>query len=386
MKRYPYKAYPCFIYFVVAVVLFLFNCSPLAIGVEHSVKNSDLDKDIPCEWLGVERIVAIGDLHGAYIHFLEILTGTGLIDENLNWKGGKTHLVQIGDVLDRGDHPKEIFNLAIKLEKQAEAAGGKVHMMIGNHEEMNLANTAFDREGYVTVEQFKQFIPEKLRLKKEKKFRRKAGSRSSANSTSNGDFKDEWEEMINKFIGAPRSSDRISYLRNLSEMYGDWILGHNVVIKINDIVFVHGGISEEFSKKPLKWINETFRNELDDIRMAIIRNQPPKINSYDREIYNFGEGPLWYRALASEESDEFDDDVDRILGNLQASHIIIAHTPHTVDEKEMSKYDGKVWVIDTGIADYYKPIGGHNSALIYENGKFTIWPESKHKDSNKTSK
>lgn len=387
MKRYSYKTYLCFLYFVF-VVLFLSNCSPLAVGVEYSIKTFDFGKDIPCEWLGVERIVAIGDLHGAYDHFVEILIGTKLVDDKdkLNWIGGKTHLVQIGDVLDRGDNPKEIFNLAIKLEKQAEAAGGKVHMMIGNHEEMNLANTAFDRKGYVTVEQFKQFFPDKLRLKQENKFRRRAGSRSSEKSTSNGDFVEEWEEMIDKFIGAPRASDRISYLRNLSEMYGDWILGHNVVIKINDIVFVHGGISEWFSEKTLKWINETFRKELDDIRTAIIRELAPKIPSYDRELYNLGEGPLWYRALASEESEEFYDDVVRILGNLQAGHIIIAHTPQIGKEK-MSKYDDKVWIIDTGIANYYRAIGGHISALIIDNGQFSPWyPDSEKKDSNKTSK
>jgi hypothetical protein len=162
-------------------------------------------------------------------------------------------------------------------------------------------------------------------------------------------------------------------------MYGDWILGHNVVIKINDIVFVHGGISEELSQKPLKLINETFRKELDDIRTAIIRDQPPKIPGYDRELYNLGEGPLWYRALASEESEEFSDDVVRILGKLKANYIVIAHTPQIGKEK-MSKYDDKVWIIDTGIANYYRAIGGHISALIIDNGQFYPWyPDSEKK-------
>jgi hypothetical protein len=51
-----------------------------------------------------------------------------------------------------------------------------------------------------------------------------------------------------------------------------------------------------------------------------------------------------------------------------------------VGVEEMKKYDGKVWIIDTGIADYYRPIGGHISALIITNGKFDVW----YPDSEKT--
>lgn len=381
MKRYPNKA-NTFFPVVVVSVLFLFLCLSCAIALESQRQTPYRNKDIPCEWTGVKRIVAVGDLHGAYEHFVEILIGTDLVDDKLNWIGGKTHLVQIGDVLDRGDKPGEIFDLAIRLEKEAEAAGGRVHMMIGNHEEMNFANTAFDRKGYITVEQFTAFLPENYKLKQEKKFRRKAGSLSSENSTSSGDFFKEWQEIIDKSIGKPRSLGRIYYMKNLNELYGDWILGHNVVIKINDIVFVHGGISETFSRRPLKDINETYRMELDDLRQAIIKNQPPRIPGYDRELYNMPNGPLWYRALASEEN--FGDDVDRILDNLQANHIVIAHTPRLVRGEGMKKHDGKVWIIDTGIADYYRRFGGFISALIIDDGQFSVWPpDSEQKDSNK---
>ena len=203
MKRYPNRAYP-FFPFVVVGVLFLFLCLTFAVGLERPIRPPSRDTDIPCEWSGVKRIVAVGDLHGAYDHFVTILIGTGLVDDKdkLNWIGGGAHLVQIGDVLDRGDKAKDIFDLAIKLEKQAEAAGGKVHMMIGNHEEMNLANTAFDREGYVTPGQFESFLPESYRLKQVTKFQRKSKSKSS---DSNGDFTEEWKEIIDKFIGIPRT-------------------------------------------------------------------------------------------------------------------------------------------------------------------------------------
>jgi len=74
---------------------------------------------------GVERVVAVGDLHGAYDAFVAILQGTSLLGPDLSWTGGKAHLVQIGDVLDRGDGARKIFDLIRRLEGEAEAAGGR---------------------------------------------------------------------------------------------------------------------------------------------------------------------------------------------------------------------------------------------------------------------
>ena len=82
-------------------------------------------------WDRVGRIVAVGDVHGDYNQFVKILEGAGLIDDQLNWTGGKTHLVQIGDVLDRGPDSRAVMNLLISLEQQASISGGYVHCLLG---------------------------------------------------------------------------------------------------------------------------------------------------------------------------------------------------------------------------------------------------------------
>jgi hypothetical protein len=373
MKRIPWQRQVRIIGFILLISLFL--CG--AWSASHAIRAfilSQVDEDIQCEWSGVKRIVAVGDLHGAYKYFKQILEGTGLVDKAGHWKGGKTHLVQIGDVLDRGDGAKDIFDLIKHLEKEAEAAGGRVHMLIGNHEEMNLANTAFDRKGYITVEQFRSFLPENYVLSQEKRFSRRTGIYPSANDSNKPDFSEHWDEIITKGIGNSNYAPRKQYYKNFIDLYGQWLLNKNVIIKINDIVFVHGGISETFSKRGLKEINTQFRIEMDDLITAIIKVQMPKIPEYDREIYNNSNGPLWYRELATQVSEDFEDDVIRILGNLEAGHIVIAHTPLTaVGEENMKRFGGRVWIIDTGIADYYRPIGGHVSALIYEDGDFKVW-------------
>lgn len=85
-----------------------------------------------------ERIVAIGDLHGDYQATLKVLQIAGLRDVDGQWIGGKTTLVQTGDVLDRGDGEAAIYKVLFELQAQAKAAGGQVILLNGNHEFMNV--------------------------------------------------------------------------------------------------------------------------------------------------------------------------------------------------------------------------------------------------------
>ncbi len=89
-------------------------------------------------WNNVERVVAIADIHGAYDEFVHLLKATELIDEELRWTGARTHLVIVGDVLDRGAGSRGALELIIRLEQEAAGTDGRVHLVLGNHEIMNL--------------------------------------------------------------------------------------------------------------------------------------------------------------------------------------------------------------------------------------------------------
>src|SRR6185369_4465937 len=104
-------------------------------------------------WDHVDRVVVFGDLHGDYGKFHDMLLQAGLIDGKDNWAGGKTHLVQVGDVPDRAPDTRKILDLLIKLEGQARKAGGYVHALIGNHEAMNMEGDL----RYTTPEEFAAF-------------------------------------------------------------------------------------------------------------------------------------------------------------------------------------------------------------------------------------
>ena len=327
---------------------------------------------IQCVWTGVEKIIAVGDIHGAYDNFLKILKGVGLIDGALHWSGGKSHLVQTGDIMDRGPDARKAFDLLIKLEKEAEKAGGKVHVLLGNHEELNITGISFDYPGYVTVEQFISFLPDSYKKKKEKEFREQLGKEDfnwpQSDLSSSNSLRAKWENLLKTDSDARRK-----YISFFNQNYGKWLLEHNAVIKINDVIFVHGGISKKYSTRKLEDINDQLRQELSFLRVATLRSRPPQISFTPQIVYK-SEGPLWYRGFAIMDEEIFKAEVDEILNNLGAKHMVIAHTPQmgspVMAEEYVCRFHGKVWIIDTGISEFY---GGFPSALIIENGEFSLW-------------
>ena len=108
------------------------------------------------QWSGVERIVVFADVHGAYKELVTLLQQAGVINQQLHWQGGKTHLVSLGDLLDRGTESRRVMDLIIRLQKEAATAGGKVHQLLGNHEIMNMIGDL----RYVAPEEYAAFVDE----------------------------------------------------------------------------------------------------------------------------------------------------------------------------------------------------------------------------------
>ena len=361
-----------FVSFVLCLTILFLYVS----GVNGLCAEDNSIAPIQCVWKNIDKIVVVGDLHGAYDNFVKILKQTGLVDDSLQWTGGKTHLVQMGDILDRGDRARDILDLLISLEESAKSAGGFVHVLIGNHEEMNLADTAFDIDEYITVQQFISFVSEKYIKRKTRKFSRLESSKPGGRLPPELEFTQYLRQVIEEGKNNRTHVGRRSYYRNLNRIYGPWILNHNVAVKINDIIFVHGGITEPYSEMRLEDINKTYRLELDAIRTAVMTERMPRIPVYEMKFYNNPSGPLWCRDFVKNSPENYKDDVERILNNLNTNHMVVGHSPISVfGEKGMKLYDGKIWAVDTGISDYYLRRGGFVGALIIEKGEFTIWSD-----------
>ncbi len=272
-------------------------------------------------WTGVERIVAVGDIHGDYEHLVTVLRFAKIIDDQGNWSGGKTHLVQVGDLLDRGPEPRKAMDLLMKLEGQAREAGGYVHALIGNHEAMNI----YGDLRYVSPSDYASFQVE--------------GSRETEEGRPPG-----YSERKRQFARDGK--------------YGKWIRGHNAVIKINDTIFLHGGIGPKYASYSIRQINDRVREELGDFSKlagGMVMDE---------------DGPLWYRGMARGDEQALEPLVTGILKGLQAKRAVIGHT--FADGAVTPRFNGKVLMIDIGLARIYDTFIRQACLVIEEDKPYAL--------------
>jgi hypothetical protein len=103
----------------------------------------------------------LGDIHGEYDVCLEILRNVKLVDDKGRWeKGLGVRLIQVGDVIDRGDDPVRAFNLLRRLQEEAKAEGGEVIRLLGNHELSYIGGPVISNrsEGYILADAIKYDI------------------------------------------------------------------------------------------------------------------------------------------------------------------------------------------------------------------------------------
>lgn len=264
--------------------------------------------DFDQSYLNVDSIAVITDIHGAYDFYLDLLKASGIIDNNLNWKFGKGHLVVLGDSFDRGDMVTEVLWHLFGLEKQAKKAGGMVHVILGNHGLMVLGNDL-------------RYINDKYK---------------------------ECETITDL---------KYTDLFSANSVLGRWLRNNPVVLTIDDIIFVHAGLSIDVVNRGLK-INRINRKFYSDI----IGKDIERIYENDELLFLSEErGPLWYRGYFTEPS--FNESrLDSILHFYDKQHIVVGHTTFN-DIK--SFYNNKLFGVDAGLMD-----GEPGEILFFKNGVF----------------
>jgi hypothetical protein len=298
------------------------------------------------QWQDVERIVAVGDIHGDYEHFVEVLTSAGLINRRGNWIGEDTHFVQTGDIPDRGPDTDKIIEHMQRLERQAERDGGMVHALIGNHEAMNMLGDV----RYVHPGEYAAFRSRRSRQMRSEFYDRYIRQLTARNPefVEDDTFRESfYAQYPLGFVEQRRAWDKQGEI-------GAWVVEHNSIIKINRVLFMHGGISPEVLGTSITEINEQIRSEFRGDRAE---------EAVSAEAEN---GVLWYRGLANNDELLEQAHVNAVLEFYDVDHIVLGHTPGlgTI----YPRFGGKVIVIDTGISNYY---GAHLASLLIENGELT---------------
>ena len=318
------------------LVLTLFSALLVNGAAEAKAKKVD-----DYHWTGVDRVVAIGDLHGDYGQYIEVMKSAGLINKSGKWIGGETHLVQTGDVTDRGADSRKIIDHLVKLSKQAKKKGGYVHLLIGNHETMNVIGDL----RYVSPGEYAAFTTKNsARLQTMQWDRQVEWMRANNPDFETMDleaFRKEWEQQV------PLGWVEHRQAWSLNGKYGKWVSGNAVAVQVNDTIFLHGGISAKYCKFSLQSLTE-------QVMAAMQLNDPSAVTAMNDPL-----GPVWYRGLAQEkEEDIFSQTLDNILDRYGARRIVIGHTP--TGGVVWPRFDQRVVANDSGIATYY---GAHKGLL-----------------------
>jgi Calcineurin-like phosphoesterase len=352
------------------------------------------------------RIVAIGDVHGAFEPFVEILQTAGLIDANQKWIGGSAVLVQTGDVFDRGARVRDVLDLLMRLEGEADRAGGRVEALLGNHEVMNVLSDLRD----VLPAAYAAFADKRSEDRRKRAYddyleaaKRRSGRGDPVAS------RDEWMNA--------HPPGFVEYVEAMGPRgrYGRWLRGHKVVTAVNGIGFMHAGIRPDRAGT-LDDVNRTAAKEIaswDDIRntmvnaklvppfctlkeavsaaaaeieriAAALKAQTPLEEHITREYVDRlqllmqvdkmslfeGEGPLWFRGYAQwPETAENAAQLAALFTRLGVSRFVTGHTPMLPDGRILSRFDQRVFLIDTGmLSAYFK---GRASALELQDGRVT---------------
>jgi len=339
----------------------------------------------------VDRIVAIGDVHGAYDALSKTLQVAGVLDKQLDWSGGKTHLVFTGDLLDRGARSREVMDLIMRLEKQARRGGGRVHLLLGNHEVMNLNGDL----RYVAEAEFAAYEDLESSKDRERWFKRYFASQPEVSD----------ETAVRAEFDAVTPPGYFGHRRAFRHngKYGKWLLEKPFIVVINDTAFVHGGLPHFVSEYGLEGVNIALKNDLSyyvekkdklvdqkvlnpvyrfkEIPALLIEmNDAGKIPWRSRDTaqavidlshspINTPIGPTWYRGTAACSPLAESDVLASALAEIDASRVVMGHTS-TVTRKVQQRSNGRTVEIDTGmLAATYK---GSGNALIIEGDRLSV--------------
>jgi hypothetical protein len=287
-----------------------------------------------------------------------------------------------------------VLDLLMRLEQEAAAVGGQVIVLLGNHDGMNLVG--FFRD--VNPEIYAQFVD------KQSEKRRKAAYKS---------FKKYWRAKAEEILNAPVAEvpddvkeqwmaaippGWLEYKEALGPEahYGSWLHQRPVVMVINGVLFVHGGVGPDLAGLSVAEINAKVASELETyhrLREAMIADglvpttaelaslmnvylemdppDPRYAELADAEnwlVFSEG-GPLWFRGAARWEEETDLEEMIGLLSGVGAQRMVGGHTVQDEGRIEV-RFDGRVFLIDTGmLSSVYT--GGRPSALVIEDGAFT---------------
>ena len=327
---------------------------------------------------GAQRIVAFADVHGAYEELLSVLRETAVIDADLRWKGGATHLVSMGDLVDRGPDSRKVLDLLMRLETESRAAGGAVHVVLGNHEVMNIVGDL----RYVSAGEYAAFAG-----KEDDALREQAWTLVSSQEPAAA--RAEFDAQFPHGYFAHRQAF------SPTGQYGSWLLARPFLMVVNDTAFVHGGLAPMIAELGLEGTNQRMHadlaqylqtwagleQELQIVRPIAFDARPDVVAGKGAEPQSkallemqaqgvfASDAPTWFRGQALCYPLTELANLEAALGALGVARVVAGHTP-SENGRVRSRFEGRVILLDTGMlrSAYH----GTPAALVFEGGQWSV--------------
>ena len=274
----------------------------------------------PVELAGVDSLFVLGDVHGEFDTLVAVLRNAKVIDGRNQWSAGRAHLAVLGDMVDRGPDATRVLWFLYGLEPQAERAGGRLDVVLGNHEIMvMLADMRYTH------------------------------AKEQAIAAAHGV---RYDQMFN-----PRRS-----------ILGSWLVSKPSLIRVNDALLAHGGASTDYLGYTLKqyddslrtfvsedlferWVDTTYTSPRDSVSLA----RWTDFFMGERSVF-------WYRGYA--QSDSVGPALDSVLTHFGAARHVVGHTP---GPSIQLRYGGKLIDVNTA------PFAAEMLLLVRKGGAVERW-------------
>lgn len=257
-----------------------------------------------------QRLVVIGDIHADIGVARSVFRLAGGTDENDDWIGGDLVIVQLGDFIGRSDDDREVLDFILEVRAKAEARGGKVHALVGNHEVF--------------------------------------GARLEPEWVGPGAY-----AAFGGIPGLDLEHPRLAHLPVAQRarfaalmpggVYARQLATFPAVLKLGDTVFAHGGVTPHWATYGIDRVNE-------EVSRWLAGHTDEPVSSLGVDAGNSNDGVMWSRHFSDDVGEDDCAMLDESLSILGARRMVVAHTVH---KTITARCEGKVWSVDVGMSRYY---------------------------------
>lgn len=359
------------------------------------------------------KIVVLGEVQAASETASALLKRLELTDESGRWTGGDTILVQTGDLIDRGEKVRETLDLFMRLQQEAAAAGGEVVVLMGNHEVMNILRES----KYVNYMAYQDFAGPDSKARQDDLYARHVACRQSRAEALGLDPFEPNEQYRAEFV-ATHPLGWVEYFESMRPegTYGRWLRSLPVAHQIDDLLFIHAGVSPKMRESDLQAINRGAAAEIANFdgyselmvannmcqptasvremaelvaqEIEYVNSLPKKQRTDDnprvaqmlelQQLTKLGswsvltvDGPLWFRGVTMWNENDKAAEMKTILDSLGVRRMI---TGQGLDEERVitARFDNRVLLTSVDLADGPYGGGGKPAALEIDEGVYSV--------------